>query len=101
MDYGHTQGVQAHQAQHGPVEAVTLDQPADGEAHPLLFSPEVRRALVLALHAAASERRPWGGSWSETDKRAIKLFCLKKVLNKPTWTPEAPLSEPYSYAWTS
>lgn len=65
VNYGYTQRVEANEAKHGPVEALRFDQAADGEADPLLFPPEVRRAVVLALHTAPGERRPLGSSWDE------------------------------------
>lgn len=52
----YTQSIESNETQHSPVEALGLDQTADGEANPLLFPPEVRRALVLALHAGPSKR---------------------------------------------
>lgn len=56
MYNGYTQRVEANQTQHSPVEALRFDQAADGEANPLLFPPEVRGVLVLALHAGPGER---------------------------------------------
>lgn len=81
MYYGHTQRVEANQTQHSPVKALGLDQTANGEANPLLFPPEVRRVLVLALHAGPGKRRPWGGSWNQTHRMAIKLLNLKLRLS--------------------
>lgn len=66
VDNGYTQRVEANQTQHSPVEALGLDQMADGEAYPLFFPSKVRGALVLTLQAGSGERRPWGGSWSKT-----------------------------------
>lgn len=70
---GHTQCVEADQTQHSPVEALRLDQAADGEADPLLFPPEVGRVFVLALHTGPGERRPWGGSWNKTHQNGDKV----------------------------
>lgn len=58
VDYGHAERVEAHHAQHDPVETVSLHHTADEEADPLLFTPEVRRAvhLTAALHAGPTKR---------------------------------------------
>lgn len=69
MYYGHTQRVEANQTQYSPVEGLRLDQVTDGEANPFLFSSQVGRALILALHTAPCKRGPWGASWQENTKQ--------------------------------
>lgn len=73
VNYGYTQRVEANEAKHSPVEALRFDQAADGEAYPLFFPSEVRRAVVLALHTAPGKRRPLGSCWDE----ALKKVNLK------------------------
>lgn len=59
MHDGHTQRVEAHQAQHGPVEGLRLDDVADEEAQPALPLLESRSFQLGALQAGPGERRPW------------------------------------------
>lgn len=74
---GYTQRVEANQTQHGPVEALGLDQTAYCETNPLFFPPEIRQVFILALHTGPGERRPWGGSWNKTHKNGDKVIDSK------------------------
>lgn len=59
MHDGHTQRVEAHQAQHGPVEGLRLDDVPDEEAQPALPPLEGGSFQLGALQARPGERRPW------------------------------------------
>lgn len=61
MHDGHTQRVEAHQAQHGPVEGLRLDNVPDEKAQSALPPLESRSFQLGALQARPGERRPWKG----------------------------------------
>lgn len=70
---GHTHGVEAHQAEHGPVEGLRLDDLADEEAQATLPLVEGRGVAPLAiLEAAAGKRRTWGGGGREEEKEEVE-----------------------------
>lgn len=60
VDDGHADGVQAHEAEYYPVEAVRLDHTADGETQHALFTAQVGSGT--SSHGADVHRRP-GTTW--------------------------------------
>lgn len=54
MHHGHTDGVEAHQAEHCPVEGLRLHHLPDEESHPSLFFTVIRPVLTV-LYAGASK----------------------------------------------
>ena len=51
---GHTQRVESHQAQNGPVESVCLHHTADGDAKETLLTAEIRCRSSLGAPDACS-----------------------------------------------
>lgn len=79
MDDGHAEGVEAHQTQNDPVEALSLHHSADEEAGPLLLTAEVGGAvhLAAAFHAGPAKRRP-GRRWWQRWRDLVSVQPLNK-----------------------
>lgn len=63
MHGGHTHGVEADQAQNGPVENLGLHDLADEESHPSLLLAVLRIFTILYAGAGKTWGARGGGGW--------------------------------------
>ena len=71
VDNGHTHGVESHQAQHGPVEGVSLHHAPDGDPQETLFPAKVCRGATLgAPDAGSGHGNTWGRKGGREGERA-------------------------------